>query len=200
MRFRQGVDQKRKAVFLDRDGTLNVNYGYVHQQQDWVWINGAIEALKSLYDAGFSLVIVTNQAGIARGYYQHSNVETLHEWMKNELLAEGIELSGIYFCPHHPEFGEIKQCACRKPQSGMLVDAARDLQLDLENSWIIGDQMTDALAGLNLGTKAIVIGSQSMQDMLQIVPRDFCLFENMIRNLTVVPTITAAVDFILMHV
>ena len=157
----------RKAVFLDRDGTLNVNFGYVHRRQDWEWIDGAIKALKSLQSAGFELVIVTNQAGIARGYYQPADVEALHDWMRAELAAHGVTLTGIYYCPHHPDFGETRHCSCRKPQAGMLVQAARDLRLDLRQSWIIGDQLTDAAAGLKAGTKAVVIGTQTTQDVLQ---------------------------------
>ena len=191
--------QKRKTIFFDRDGTLNVNYGYVHRRQDWVWIDGAIDVLKSLQDTGFALVIVTNQAGIARGYYQQSDVEALHQWMQAELAAEGIKISGIYFCPHHPEFGEIRQCACRKPQSGMLVKAANDLQLDLSESWIIGDQITDALAGLNVGTKAIVISTQSIQNILQTLPQDLDLPQKRIPDLTVASTLTAAATLILGH-
>jgi D-glycero-D-manno-heptose 1,7-bisphosphate phosphatase len=184
----------RKAVFLDRDGTLNVNFGYVHRRQDWEWIDGAIKALKSLQSAGFELVIVTNQAGIARGYYQPSDVEALHNWMQGELAGQGVKLSGIYYCPHHPDFGEIRQCSCRKPQSGMLVDAARDLNLDLPQSWIIGDQMSDALAGLNTGTKAVVIGTQTIEDMMQSVPDRQDLLPG---RLFVEPTISAAAALIL---
>jgi len=166
----KGASPSQRAVFLDRDGTLNVNFGYVHRQNEWEWISGAVPALKALQDAGFALVIVTNQAGIARGYYQASDVEALHLWMQDELAAQGIVLSGIYYCPHHPDFGEIRLCRCRKPQSGMLVEAAADLALDLSRSWIIGDQMTDAAAGLHAGTKAVVIGTQSIDELKYSLP------------------------------
>ena len=184
----------RKAVFLDRDGTLNVNFGYVHRWQDWEWIDGAIEALKSLQDAGFSLVIVTNQAGIARGYYQPADVEALHDWMRAELLVHGVELSGIYYCPHHPDFGETRHCNCRKPQAGMLVQAAQDLCLDLEQSWIIGDRLTDAAAGLKAGTKAVVIGTQTAEEFLQSVSDQWGFAPD---QLIVEPNIGAAVARIL---
>ncbi len=184
----------RKAVFLDRDGTLNVNFGYVHRRQDWEWIDGAIEALKSLQDAGFALVIVTNQAGISRGYYQPADVEALHDWMRAELLAHGVELSGIYYCPHHPDFGEIRHCNCRKPQAGMLVQAARELNLDLSHSWILGDQPSDALAGLKAGTKAVVIGTQSAGEILQSVSDQWGFTPD---KFMAEPTIRAAVARIL---
>ena len=189
-----GVAPRRKAVFLDRDGTLNVNFGYVHRKQEWEWIDGAVAALKSLQDAGFALVVVTNQAGIARGYYQPSDVETLHDWMRAELAAHGVELSGIYYCPHHPDFGAVRQCSCRKPQAGMLVQAARDLQLDLAQSWIIGDQPSDALAGLVAGTKAVVIGAHTADEMLRALPDQRGSASDM---LFVVPSIGAAVARIL---
>ncbi len=184
----------RKAVFLDRDGTLNVNFGYVHRRQDWEWIDGAIKALKSLQSAGFELVIVTNQAGIARGYYQPADVEALHDWMRAELAAHGVTLTGIYYCPHHPDFGETRHCSCRKPQAGMLVQAAQDLRLDLEQSWIIGDQLTDAAAGLKAGTKAVVIGTQTAEDVLQSVSDQWGFAPG---QLIVEPNIGAAVARIL---
>jgi D-glycero-D-manno-heptose 1,7-bisphosphate phosphatase len=192
-----GEVSARRAVFFDRDGTLNVNFGYVHRRQEWEWITGAIDALKSLHEAGFALVIVTNQAGIARGYYEPEDVEALHDWMTSELAVHGVELTGIYYCPHHPDFGEIKQCACRKPEPGMLLRAAQELDIDLRNSWIIGDQLTDGLAGLSAGTKALVIGNQSAQDIhyflkTQLIPMLGCS-----ERLFVEPSITAAVKRIL---
>ena len=192
----KGASPSQRAVFLDRDGTLNVNFGYVHRQNEWEWISGAVPALKALQDAGFALVIVTNQAGIARGYYLPSDVDGLHQWMQAELAAQGIALSGIYFCPHHPEFGQVRQCTCRKPQPGMLLQAANDLQIDLTQSWIIGDQITDALAGLNAGTKAVVIGTRSIQEMMQSLPVEQRIQISLIDQITVEPSIEAAAAFI----
>jgi D-glycero-D-manno-heptose 1,7-bisphosphate phosphatase len=159
-----------KAAFLDRDGVINLDTGYVHRWDEFVFAPGAIAAMRDLQTAGFMLIVVTNQAGIARGYYQASDVEALHRWMQDELAAQGIVLSGIYYCPHHPDFGEIRLCRCRKPQSGMLLEAAADLVLDLSQSWIIGDQMTDAAAGLHAGTKAVVIGTQSIDGLKYSLP------------------------------
>ena len=186
------VSTSRRAVFLDRDGTLNVNFGYVHRPKDWEWISGAVPALKALQDAGFALVIVTNQAGIARGYYPASAVEALHHWVQDELAAHGIGLSGIYYCPHHPDFGEIRQCGCRKPQSGMLLQAASELALDLSQSWIIGDQMSDAAAGLHAGTKAVVIGPQAPDDIQLSLPIELRLSAIQADRLFMEPTIGAA--------
>ena len=187
----------RKAVFLDRDGTLNVNFGYVHRRQDWEWIDGAIKALKSLQSAGFELVIVTNQAGIARGYYQPADVEALHDWMRAELAAHGVTLTGIYYCPHHPDFGETRHCSCRKPQAGMLVQAAQDLRLDLEQSWIVGDQLTDAAAGLKAGTKAVVIGTQTINNLQLSLPMEKRLSAIQADRILLEPTIGAAAARIL---
>jgi D-glycero-D-manno-heptose 1,7-bisphosphate phosphatase len=197
MKARSGGVSGRKAVFLDRDGTLNVNFGYVHRTQEWEWISGAIDALKSLQEAGFELVIVTNQAGIARGYYQPEDVAALHDWMKSELAVHGIDLTGIYYCPHHPDFGEIRQCDCRKPEPGMILRAAQDLELDVHHSWIIGDQVSDALAGLNAGSKAVVIGSHSVQELLHSLPSQLKSAHAQPERLFVEPTIAAAVERIL---
>jgi len=197
MKARSDGVSGRRAVFLDRDGTLNVNFGYVHRRQEWEWITGAIDALKSLHEAGFALVIVTNQAGIARGYYEPEDVEALHDWMTSELAVHGVELTGIYYCPHHPDFGEIRQCDCRKPQPGMILRAAQDLDLDVHRSWIIGDQVSDALAGLNAGTKAVVIGSHSVEEFLHSLPSHHKSAQGQPERLFVEPTITAAVERIL---
>ena len=180
--------EKRKAVFLDRDGTLNVDFGYVHSTQEWEWVSGAINGLKRLYDAGFALVIVTNQAGIARGYYEAGDVDALHEWVQLELISRGVKISGIYYCPHHPDFGVVKQCNCRKPEPGMLIQAAQELCLDLSRSWMIGDQYSDTQAGLRAGAKAILIG-RGDTDGLQI--------KDVSKTTHHAPNIAAAVSLIL---
>ena len=197
MKVRSGGASVRKAVFLDRDGTLNVNFGYVHRTQEWEWITGAIDALKSLQTAGFLLVIVTNQAGIARGYYKPADVEALHDWVTSELAVHGVELTGIYYCPHHADFGEIRQCACRKPEPGMILRAAQDLDIDVHHSWIIGDQVSDALAGLKAGTKAMVIGSYSVEKILNPLPLQLKSEPGQPERIFVEPTIAAAVKRIL---
>ncbi len=105
-----------KAVFLDRDGTLNVDKGYVHRIEDWEWIPGAIDAIVLLKKAGFLVVVITNQAGIARGYYTDTEVSHLHTRINEELKEHGATIDGFYHCPHHPEFSA--ECECRKPMAG----------------------------------------------------------------------------------
>ncbi|WP_109080764.1 D-glycero-beta-D-manno-heptose 1,7-bisphosphate 7-phosphatase [Aggregatibacter aphrophilus] len=139
-----------KAVFLDRDGTLNIDYGYVHKIDDFHFIEGSIEALKKLKEMGYLLVLVTNQSGIARGYFTEQEFLQLTEWMDWSLADRGVDLDGIYYCPHHPEakLAEFKQdCDCRKPKSGMLLQAIEELNIDPARSIMIGDKIEDLCAG-----------------------------------------------------
>ncbi|WP_439258147.1 D-glycero-beta-D-manno-heptose 1,7-bisphosphate 7-phosphatase [Lonepinella sp. BR2271] len=139
-----------KAIFLDRDGTLNIDHGYVHQIDDFQFIEGSIEALKALKAMGYLLVVVTNQSGIARGYFSEDQFLQLTEWMDWSLADRGVDLDGIYYCPHHPEGeGEFRQdCDCRKPKSGMLQQAIKELKIDPRRSFMVGDKIEDLQAGL----------------------------------------------------
>lgn len=142
---------KNKAIFLDRDGTLNIDYGYVHHIDDFQFIDGVIATLRKLKQQGYLLVVVTNQSGIARGYFTEQQFLQLTEWMDWSLAEQDVELDGIYYCPHHPEGkGEYRQhCDCRKPQAGMLFDAIEALDIDPRQSLMVGDKMEDMLAGKN---------------------------------------------------
>jgi D,D-heptose 1,7-bisphosphate phosphatase len=143
-------NKMNKAVFLDRDGTLNIDYGYVHKIDDFHFIEGSIEALKKLKEMGYLLVLVTNQSGIARGYFSEQEFLQLTEWMDWSLADRGVDLDGIYYCPHHPEakLAEFKQdCDCRKPKSGMLLQAIEELNIDPARSIMIGDKIEDLFAG-----------------------------------------------------
>ena len=143
-------NKMNKAVFLDRDGTLNIDYGYVHKIDDFHFIEGSIEALKKLKEMGYLLVLVTNQSGIARGYFTEQEFLQLTEWMDWSLADRGVDLDGIYYCPHHPEakLAEFKQdCDCRKPKSGMLLQAIEELNIDPARSIMIGDKVEDLFAG-----------------------------------------------------
>lgn len=152
---------KVPAIFLDRDGTLNVDHGYVHEIDNFQFIDGAIEALQELKKMGFALVVVTNQSGIARGMFTEDQFMTLTEWMDWSLADRDVDLDGIYFCPHHPE-GSVEayrqQCDCRKPQPGMLLSAQEELDIDMASSYIVGDKVEDMLAGqaAGVGTKVLV--------------------------------------------
>lgn len=148
-----------KAIFLDRDGTLNIDYGYVHEIDQFHFIEGSIEALQQLKQMGYLLVLVTNQSGIARGYFSEQQFLQLTEWMDWSLADRGVDLDGIYYCPHHPDgIGEFKQdCDCRKPKAGMLNQAIKELKIDSARSIMIGDKMEDMIAGKSAGIKTNVL-------------------------------------------
>ncbi|PKH22827.1 D-glycero-beta-D-manno-heptose-1,7-bisphosphate 7-phosphatase [Enterobacterales bacterium CwR94] len=142
------------AIFLDRDGTINVDHGYVHEIDNFQFIDGVIEALCELKQMGYALILVTNQSGIARGMFTEEQFMTLTEWMDWSLADRGVDLDGIYFCPHHPE-GQIEayrqHCECRKPQPGMLLEAAAYLNIDLAASYMVGDKKEDMQAAIAAG-------------------------------------------------
>lgn len=143
-----------KAVFLDRDGVINVDTGYVNHSDDFVFIEGVIEACKAIKEKGYQLVIITNQSGIARGYFTEDDFMTLTEWMDWSFADKGVDVDGVYFCPHHSEkgIGEYKQnCDCRKPEPGMIISAQKHLKIDLAQSYLVGDKLSDLQAGKNAG-------------------------------------------------
>lgn len=148
-----------KAIFLDRDGTINIDHGYVHQIDDFEFIEGSINALKKLKEMGYLLVLVTNQSGIARGYFTEAQFLQLTEWMDWSLAEQGVDFDGIYYCPHHPDGkGEFKEdCLYRKPKPGMLLDAMKALNIDPQQSIMVGDKIEDIKAGINAKVKINVL-------------------------------------------
>ncbi|TDM53720.1 D-glycero-beta-D-manno-heptose 1,7-bisphosphate 7-phosphatase [Aliivibrio fischeri] len=149
------------AVFIDRDGVINVDHGYVHKRDDFEYIDGVFEATKKLKEMGYLLVLVTNQSGIARGMFTEDQFEILTEWMDWNFADNGVDFDGIYYCPHHPEATVEKYkeaCDCRKPNPGMLVSAQRFLDIDMENSIMIGDKKEDMMAAqaAGVGTRILV--------------------------------------------
>ena len=148
-----------KAIFLDRDGTLNIDYGYVHEIDNFKFIDSAIDALRELKKMGYMLVLVTNQSGIARGYFSEEQFLQLTEWMDWSLAEQDVDLDGIYYCPHHPEGkGEYKEdCDCRKPKSGMLLQAIKELKIDPTQSIMVGDKVEDLKAGIGAKVKMNVL-------------------------------------------
>ena len=150
----------RRAAFIDRDGVINEERNYDHRIEDFVLLPGAIAGLRLLQEAGFALVVVTNQAGIGRGLYTVDDYRRLEEHMVERLGESGIRLDGIYFCPHHPTkgIGDFKlDCDCRKPAPGMLLRAARELGLDLSRSVLVGDKVSDLQAGRAAGLARCVL-------------------------------------------
>jgi len=146
----------QKAVFLDRDGVINIDRAYVYRKEDFEFCQGVFEALKHFQSLGYLLIIVTNQSGIARGYYSEKDFETLMTWVQEELLHVNIKIDAIYHCPHAPDEG----CSCRKPKSGMFEEAIRAFDIDVRQSWMIGDKPSDIEAARQVGIeKTILIGN-----------------------------------------
>lgn len=145
----------RPAVFLDRDGSLNADLGFVSRPEDIRWLPGVAAALARLRWADYLLIVVTNQSGIARGYYDVPAMQALHDWMNAELRTQGAHIDAFYHCPHHPDISGA--CTCRKPAPGMLLRAADDWFIDLERSWMIGDKMSDIIAGRAAGCTPILL-------------------------------------------
>ncbi len=141
--------RRRPAVFLDRDGVLNVDHGYVHRSDQIDWIPGAIAAVRALNDLGYRVVVVTNQAGVAHGHYEEEAVHVLHAWMQDELAAHGAFIDAFYHCPYHPD-GKVERFRLthidRKPGPGMILRALSDLEIDKDKSFLIGDKQSDIAA------------------------------------------------------
>lgn len=151
---------KNKAVFLDRDGVINKDYGYVHQVEKFEIYPQVFPALKKLQEAGFKLFVVTNQSGIAVGYYTEEDFHNVNNHMLSVFKKEGIKIEKVYYCPHHPE-GVVpeltKKCECRKPESGMIKQAIKEFNIDPKQSFLIGDKETDIQAAHKEGIKAILV-------------------------------------------
>lgn len=149
-----------KVAFLDRDGVINIDHGYVYQQSDFRWVPKALEAMQILSQKGWRIVIVTNQSGIARGYYTEKDLQKLHSWLITELMQSGVNVLDIRFCPHHPSKGHgvyLQNCSCRKPEPGMLTRAAKKHQFALADSIMFGDKPSDMQAGAAAGCKARIL-------------------------------------------
>ncbi|MDX1734896.1 MAG: HAD-IIIA family hydrolase [Halioglobus sp.] len=153
---------QRPAAFLDRDGTLNHDDGYTHTVEGFRWVDGAMAAIKLLNDAGYLVFMVTNQAGIARGYYGHEDVQALHDWMQLQLRGLGAHIDDIRYCPHHPD-GSVTElavtCTCRKPATGMLDSLIDQWQPDLAASFMLGDAEKDAEAGRAAGMRGETVAT-----------------------------------------
>src|SRR5664279_2949150 len=162
----------RPAAFLDRDGVLNVDRGYTYRLDDLVMIPGASAAVRLLNEAGYYVFVVTNQSGVARGFYPEAAVDLFNTHIQERLLAEGAHIDAFYYCPHHPE-GVIKelaiQCRCRKPAPGMLEQAARDWPIARERSFLIGDKEDDlaAAAAFHIRGVKFDVQANSLVDLVR---------------------------------
>lgn len=140
-------------MFLDRDGTLNHDPGYLGDTKAFRFLPGAIDALKRLKDAGYLIFVVSNQSGIARGFFGVDTLRRIHDRMAAGLRERGVTLDGIYYCPHHPD----EQCPCRKPSPRMVLDAAQGFGVDLGRSYFIGDRVSDIDTGINAGCGTVLV-------------------------------------------
>ena len=177
-----------KAVFLDRDGTINKDKNYLYKQEDFEYIEGAVEGLRLLCNMGYLLVIITNQSGIARGYYTEEDYLRLERWLKKDLLDKGVRIAGSYFCPHLPA-GVVsqyaKECNCRKPKTGLFWQAAKDLNIDMDMSYAIGDKVRDLSICGESGVRGILLDSIDNTDNRYLVCSDWKEITECIRNGTV---------------
>lgn len=150
----------RPAVFIDRDGTINVEKDYLHRIEDFEFIPGVPVAIRKLREAGFQVIVVTNQSGVARGYFDERAVEALHKHLQTLLAVQGARIDAFYHCPHHPFEGVGVyriDCDCRKGAPGMLLQAAADHEIDLSRSFMIGDKLADIEAGIAAGCCPILV-------------------------------------------
>lgn len=177
----------RIAAFLDRDGVINLDHGYVHRWADFAFVPGAVQALRRLQAAGHALVIVTNQSGVARGRYAEADVVALGEQLRAHLLGEGVQLAAIEYCPHLPG-GTVPAyavpCDCRKPAPGMILRAARALNIDLARSMLVGDKASDIEAAHRAGVgQAFLVATDGVGEpdplpaTLSHTPRYRCLLD-----------------------
>lgn len=167
----------KRAVFLDRDGTLNVEKEYLHRPEEFVFCDGAVEAVRLLNQAGYLVVVVTNQSGVARGYYGEAEVRTLHWHIDTLLQQQGAHIDAWYYCPHHPDGnGQYRHaCDCRKPLPGMLHQAAREHGISLADSWMVGDKLIDVAAGLAAGCSSVlVLTGYGNEEQAQLPPNVAC--------------------------
>jgi len=163
---------KQKAIFLDRDGTINKYVGFLRNIDDFELLNGVSEAIKKINASGYLAIVITNQPVIARGEVSFAELDEIHNKMETLLGKDGAYLDAIYFCPHHPHKGyegeipELKfDCDCRKPKPGLLIKAAEDFNIDLSKSWMIGDGESDVLAGKAAGCKTILLSNEHCDTM-----------------------------------
>lgn len=151
-----------RAFFLDRDGTINVDYNYVHTKEEWTWCDGAIDAIRWMNDKGFKVIVVTNQSGISKGKYSETDVRKLHRWVDKRLNKNGTWVDAWYIAPYHPEFQQkpFYPPEDRKPGKGMFLKAKKEFNIDFSRSYMAGDKITDLKPAVNLGITSFFIKSR----------------------------------------
>ena len=150
-----------KVLFLDRDGVINVDHGYVYKAEDFEFIKDIFDLIRLFVDAGYLIFVLTNQSGIGRGYYTEEDLKQLTNWMKDKFRMHGIHIEAVYYCPHAPE----ENCYCRKPKIGMIDQALQSYNINLSDSWMIGDKQSDIdlAKNANIG-KSIAIGTTNIKN------------------------------------
>ncbi|MDD5100991.1 MAG: HAD family hydrolase [Syntrophales bacterium] len=157
----------RTAVFLDRDGTINEEVPYLNRMEKLRLIPGAAEAIRRINESGMMAVVVTNQSGVARGFFDETFVKKTNAYLRDILRTEGALIDAFYFCPHHPTEGKgayLQTCRCRKPAPGMLLRAAEELGIDLNHSYMVGDMLQDIEAGMRAGTRGVLVRTGNGED------------------------------------
>ena len=156
------LNEKKPTLFLDRDGVINIEKNYLHKKEDFEFIDGIFELCQFYQDKGYLIVVVTNQSGIARGYYSESDFAKLSSWMIDAFSSKGIKISHVYHCPHHPDISG--ECECRKPHPGMLLKAAKEFNIDLSKSLLVGDSERDVVAAHRAGVQETYLFSADLQE------------------------------------
>ncbi len=170
LRREPGALPLRPAAFLDRDGVLNRDTGFVYKPEDFFWLKGAKETVRFFNERGYLVLVVTNQSGVAQGFYGEREVRALHDWMNSELAKAGGRVDGFYYCPHHPQGSREeyrKICECRKPAPGLLRQAIRDWPIDTARSLLIGDKERDLKAGEAAGIASYLYKGGNLLEMVR---------------------------------
>ena len=166
--------QFQKAIFLDRDGTINIEKHYLYKIEEFEFAPGAIEGLQILQKAGYMFVVITNQSGIGRGYYSEGDFKRLNAWMLDELKNYGINIAKVYYCPHLPDAQIEKyqiECQCRKPELGMFYRACNELYIDIDHSYAIGDMLRDCAIAKSTNCKGILISDRENKDVINDIKK-----------------------------
>jgi len=162
---------KKPALFLDRDGVINVEKNYLYKIEDFEFIEGIFELCHKYQDLGYLIIVVTNQSGIARGYYSEDDFSDLTRWMVDVFAREGITVTDLYHCPHHPDISGL--CSCRKPEPGMLLKAAEEHHIDMEHSLLVGDSERDILAAHRAGVReSYLLSSEAIKSEANKIIKD----------------------------
>ena len=174
---------RNKAFFLDRDGTINVDYNYVHKPEEWTWCEGAVEAIRWMKEHGYTVIVVTNQSGVVKDKFSLRQVERLHDWVNTQLANYGAQVDDWYIAPYHPRFDEESadyDPNDRKPGTGMFEKAARKHDVDLEKSYMAGDKISDLEPAVKLGITPFFIRSrhEADQDKNWLHEHDIQVFNN----------------------